>query len=259
MPSGFRIVASTGLDQGDRDYQQDQLLLMGHPRARACILGVVADGMGGRSGGRKAADQVMLTAQQLFERHDPTTDDALAFLERIAREAHTMIRLTAVSAEQEPHSTIAAFVMNPDGRCAFAHSGDSRLYLYRQGALVHRTRDHSYIQSMLDQGLLTDEEAANDPRSNLLLHCLGAASDPAVALNDVGLLRAGDVIVACSDGVWHYYTTAEIGHVVSQLPPRDACEFLIHKARQRSEGRGDNLALIVVKLEPLPTSGTRVR
>lgn len=259
MASGFRIVASTGLDQGDRDYQQDQLQLTAHSRARGCLLGVIADGMGGRSGGRKASDQVMLTAQQLFERYDPKTDDALALLERIARESHTVIKLTAVSAEQEPHSTIAAFLVNPDGRCFFAHSGDSRLYLYRQGTLIHRTRDHSYIQSMVERGQMSEEEAAFDPRSNLLLHCLGTVNDPAVALDDVGMLMAGDVIVACSDGVWHYYTNAEMGHVVSQLPPRDACEFLIHKARQRADGRGDNLSLIIVRLDPLPTNtGKRV-
>lgn len=257
MASGYRIVASTGLDQGDRDYQQDQLLLMGHSRARGCLLGVIADGMGGRSGGRKASDQVMLTAQQLFERYDPLTDPALTFLERVARESHTVIKLTAASAEEEPHSTMAAFVINPDGRCSFAHSGDSRLYLYRQGVLAHRTRDHSYIQSLVERGQMTEEEAAHDPRSNLLLHCLGTANDPAVALDDMGILMAGDVVVACSDGVWHYFTTAEMGHVVSQLPPRDACEFLINKARQRADGRGDNLSLIVVRLDPLPSASVR--
>ena len=61
---GYRIVAATGLDPGDREYQQDQLCLLIHPRHTGCILGVVADGMGGLSGGRKAADQVVLTAQQ---------------------------------------------------------------------------------------------------------------------------------------------------------------------------------------------------
>lgn len=259
MSSGFRIVASTGIDQGDREYQQDQLLLTAHPRVKGCVLGVVADGMGGRSGGRKASDQVMLTAQQLLERYDPATDNAGAFLERIAREAHIVIKLTAASAEQEPHSTIAAFVLNPDGRCTIAHSGDSRLYHFRGSELIHRTRDHSYIQSLVDRGQLTEEQALNDPRSNLLLHCLGTENEPAVTVRDLGMLAPGDAIVACSDGVWHYYTTAELGRVVSQLSPRDACEFLIRKARQRADGRGDNLSLIVVKLDPLPASAKRLR
>lgn len=252
MPSGFRIVASTGIDIGDREYQQDQLLLTQHPRVKGCLLGVVADGMGGRSGGRKASDQVMLTAQQLLERYDPASDDGGEFLERVAREAHIVIRLTAVSAEQEPHSTIAAFVINPDGQCFFAHSGDSRLYHFRRDVLQHRTRDHSYVQTLVDKGQITEDQALTHPRGNLLLHCLGSENEPAVKRTPLGSLEAGDTIVACSDGLWHYFTTAEIGRVVHELPPRQACELLVQKARQRAEGHGDNLSLIVVKLEPLP-------
>ena len=78
MSKGYRITASTGIHKGDRDYQQDQVNLISHQRASGCILGIVADGMGGRSGGRKASDQVMLTAKQLFERYSPDTDDAPA-------------------------------------------------------------------------------------------------------------------------------------------------------------------------------------
>jgi PPM family protein phosphatase len=60
---GFRIHASTGIHRGDRDYQQDQVCLLHHPRESGCLLAVIADGMGGRSGGRKASDQVMLTSR----------------------------------------------------------------------------------------------------------------------------------------------------------------------------------------------------
>ena len=69
MSKGYRLTASTGIHKGDRDYQQDQIALLNHPRVNGCMLAVVADGMGGRSGGRKASDQVMLTAKQLFERN----------------------------------------------------------------------------------------------------------------------------------------------------------------------------------------------
>jgi serine/threonine protein phosphatase PrpC len=76
MSKGYRITASTGIHKGDRDYQQDQVNLFAHERVSGCLLGVVADGMGGRSGGRKASDQVMMTAKQLFDRYSPATDDA---------------------------------------------------------------------------------------------------------------------------------------------------------------------------------------
>ena len=62
----FRLTAATGTHRGDRAYQQDQVLIVAHPRGAGCMLAVVADGMGGKSGGRKAADQVILTAQQLL-------------------------------------------------------------------------------------------------------------------------------------------------------------------------------------------------
>ena len=74
MSKGYRILASTGIHKGDRDYQQDQVELMQHVRIPNCLLAVLADGMGGRSGGRKASDQVMLTARQLFNRFDPETE-----------------------------------------------------------------------------------------------------------------------------------------------------------------------------------------
>ena len=109
MPQGYRLSASTGIHKGDRNYQQDQVILLGHPRIKGCVLAVLADGMGGLSGGRKASDQVILTARQLFERYDPATDDAAAALMQLIQEAHTVIKLTAISSEQEPHSTVASF------------------------------------------------------------------------------------------------------------------------------------------------------
>ena len=84
-PKAYRLTASTGIHKGDRDYQQDQVMLLSHPRAKGCLLAVLADGMGGRSGGRKASDQVMMTARQLFERYDPVTDDPEATLKQLLR------------------------------------------------------------------------------------------------------------------------------------------------------------------------------
>lgn len=125
MATGYRLTASTGIHKGDREYQQDQIALLKHSRINGCILAIVADGMGGRSGGRKASDQVMMTAKQLFERYDPETDDAAAILSQIVQEAHIVIKLTAISSEEEPHSTMAAFLINAKGDCHWAHTGDS--------------------------------------------------------------------------------------------------------------------------------------
>lgn len=251
MATGYRLTASTGIHKGDRDYQQDQVALLKHHRANGCILCIVADGMGGRSGGRKASDQVMLTAKQLFERYDPSSDDATSVLKQIVEEAHVVIKLTAISAEEEPHSTMAAFIINPGGDCHWAHTGDSRIYHYHGNQFVKRTSDHSYVQTLVDKGELTDEQANVHPKSNILMGCLGTDADPPVATHFIPQLRAGDVLMACSDGVWHYFNNSEIGSVLATLSAREASEFLIDKARSRARGGGDNLSLVIVKLEPL--------
>ena len=81
---GYRLSATTGIHRGDRAYQQDQVQILPHARVPGCLMGVLADGMGGKSGGRKAADQVVLTARQLFERYAPSKDDPQALLKQMA-------------------------------------------------------------------------------------------------------------------------------------------------------------------------------
>lgn len=249
---GYRLTASTGIHKGDRDYQQDQVMVLSHPRAKGCLLAVLADGMGGRSGGRMASDQVMMTARQLFERYDPTTDDPQFILKQLLREAHTVIKLIAISAEQEPHSTIVAFLLNPDGDCHWIHAGDSRIYQFQGNQLVKRTLDHSYVQLLVARGEITPDQAHNHPKSNILTGCLGSENDPPISLDHISQMRAGDTLMACSDGVWHYFNEVELGNVLDKLAPREATEFLIEKARSRAQGTGDNLSLVIVKFEPLP-------
>ena len=251
MSKAIRLSASTGIHKRDREYQQDQVALLSHPRYNGCVLGVLADGMGGRSGGRKASDQVMMTARQLFERYSPDSDDPAAMLKNMVHEAHIVIRLTAITSEQEPHSTIAAFLINPRGDCHWAHAGDSRIYHFQNGRMMHRTSDHSYVQALVDRGEITEAEANTHPHSNILVGCLGTESDPPITMHMIHQLHPGDVLLACSDGVWHYFSPTELGSVVESLTPREATEFLIEKARVRARGGGDNLSLAIVKIEAL--------
>jgi serine/threonine protein phosphatase PrpC len=251
MSIGYRLTASTALHKGDRDYQQDQVALLTHPHAKGCILGIIADGMGGLSGGRNASNQAILTARQLFERYDPSFDDATSLLQQLVQEAHVVIRLIAVSSEQQPHSTIAAFLINPGGDCHWAHTGDSRIYHFNAGKLVKRTLDHSLVQKMVSRGEITEEEASTHPKANILTGCAGSADDPPIDTHLIPQMRPGDSMLACSDGVWHYFSDKELGSVLSTLSARDASEFLVSKAHSRGRGHGDNMSLIILKFEPL--------
>ena len=248
---GYRLSAATGIHRGDRAYQQDQVQIMPHERMPGCVMAVLADGMGGKSGGRKAADQVLLTAQQLFERYAPSRDNAAEALKQLVLEAHLMIKLTAITSEEEPHSTVASFLVSPSRECDIVHAGDSRVYHFRGPDMVSRTSDHSYVQRLVDEGQINEEEANSHPQSNLLTGCLGTHQDPPVTLQHIERLETGDTVLACSDGLWHYFTPREIGAIVHALPPREASEMLVSKARQRARGGGDNLSLALVRVESL--------
>jgi PPM family protein phosphatase len=253
MPSAaaaaYRLTAATGMHRGDRQYQQDQVDFIAHGRVPGCALAVVADGMGGKSGGRKAADQVIMVAKQLYEK-----DDSSDLLTQLVQEAHLMIKLTAITAEEEPHSTIAAFLVGPNRQCDIVHAGDSRVYHFRGPDLVSRTVDHSFVQRLIDEGQITEEEANAHPQSNLLTGCLGTHNDPPVSVRSLGELEIGDSVLACSDGLWHYFTPKELGAIVHTLPAREASEMLVSKARQRARGGGDNLSLALVRVEALQPS-----
>jgi len=254
MPSSaptFRLTASTGLHRGDRAYQQDQVEVIVHQRVQGCMMAIVADGMGGKSGGRKAADQVLLTGRQVFERFVPGQDNAAEMLKQVVLESHLMIKLTALTAEEEPHSTVAAFVVTPDLQCDVVHAGDSRVYHLRGPEMVARTTDHSFVQRLIDEGKISEEAANTHPQSNLLTGCLGTHADPPISLWHIDRLEFGDTLLACSDGLWHYFTPKEIGAILHALSPREASEMLVTKARQRARGGGDNLSLALVRIESL--------
>jgi len=248
---GYRLSAATGIHRGDRAYQQDQVQIIPHARVPGCALAVLADGMGGKSGGRKAADQVILTATQLFDRYVPNRDDAGEALKQLVLEAHLMIKLTAITSEEEPHSTVAAFLVSPNRECDVIHAGDSRVYHFRGAEMMSRTIDHSFVQRLVDEGQLTEDEANSHPQSNLLTGCLGTLQDPPLTAGHVDRLEVGDTVMACSDGLWHYFTPKELGAIVHALAPREASEMLVSKARQRARGGGDNLSLALVRVEPL--------
>jgi PPM family protein phosphatase len=247
MTKAISFSASSGTHQGDRESQQDRVSLFRNMREPNCILAIVADGMGGLTGGRKAADQVMLTADQIFRSFNSKIDDAPTLLEQIALDAHLVIGLTAMASLDQPHTTYASFLISSEGGCYWAHVGDSRIYHFRDAKLIKRSSDHSYVQSLVDSNQITNEQAINHPQSNILTQCLGSKALPRVTHHSISKLQSGDVMMVCSDGVWPYFKEAEIAAILENLNPREATEFIISTARTRSKRRGDNLSLAIVK------------
>lgn len=214
------------------------------------MMAVLADGMGGKSGGSMAAEQVIRTAKQNFDLFSPQTDTVEQMLKTIVHEVHTLIKLTGFSAEKHPHSTMVALVITPDKSAIWAHVGDSRLYRFSGPNFAEHTIDHSYVEQLLSQGKVNRQEAKGHRLAHVLVNVLGSDNqEPYATIGRHDGLRAGDTFLLCSDGLWHYFSDAELGAAIAMNTPRQASEMLIKKARERAAGTvADNCTLAIVKL-----------
>lgn len=248
--SQYKIEAGTGQHIGDRAEQQDRVALLTSARAPGYMMAVLADGMGGMSGGAMAAEQVVRTAKEAFDRFSPQTDDIEKLLRDIAHEAHTVIKLTSISSEKKPHSTMVLLVLTPKRGAVWAHVGDSRLYRFRGPNFAERTTDHSYVEKLVSEGRLPPERAREHRLANVLVSALGSPEhEPEVSLGRHHGLQGGDTFLLCSDGLWPYFEPNELGAALAMNSPRHASELLIGKARERAAGKeADNCTLAIVKL-----------
>jgi serine/threonine protein phosphatase PrpC len=243
----IRIEAGTGQHIGDRAEQQDRLIIIPSKKEPGVVLAVVADGMGGHTGGAMAAQQVVSTAQQIFENYSSKDESPQKLLTSIVHESHLIITLSSYTSEQEPHSTVVAMLLQKD-RADWAHVGDSRLYHFRGQPLIQRTIDHSYVEQLYKEGKITAAEKDTHPNKNILVHCLGGQNPPLIDFGGTDKLEPNDCFILCSDGLWAYFTDIELGAILSSCPPRVASEQLISLARERGAGHGDNVSLAIIKL-----------
>jgi serine/threonine protein phosphatase PrpC len=243
------VETSAARHTGDRKEQQDRVTVLTHPSHPGALLIALADGMGGHSGGAMAAEQVILSARQNFESFTPATEQPGQLLDSVVRDAHSAIRLSRFTSEQDPHSTIVVFLLYR-GKAYWAHCGDSRLYHFRAGKTLLRTRDHSLVGELQRRGSLSEKEALRHPQRNVLITCLGSDRAPHIEHGACEHVRAGDDFLICSDGLWHYFGNDELAGVLANQPAAQAAQCLLELARTRANGHGDNLSLAVVKFVP---------
>lgn len=243
----LQVHACIAQHQGDREEQQDRVALIPHGQHKGVALAVVADGMGGHTGGSLAAEQVVHTAQQNLRLFRPDMESPLDLLRNSVNEAHEVIKATRVINEQDPHSTSVAMLLQPK-MASWAHCGDSRFYHFREGKLVRRSRDHSYVEQLLVRGEISEADAATHPNKNILMTSIGGETPPTIDCGQTRDLRPGDVFLLCSDGLWADLSEAELGQVLSGQKARQAAATLIAQARDRCNGYGDNISLAILKL-----------
>jgi protein phosphatase len=240
--------------------EDDQLFL------RKGRVAVVADGMGGYEGGQEASRLAVETLLAVY-RDFPGDDPQQALVEAL-HTAHEQIRSYSFAHPElrgmGTTCTAAAIVSNTlrgahdrgDGAARgadsydelyYVHVGDTRLYLIRGGQITRVTRDHSYVERLLEAGMISPQEAEHHPQRNILTAALG--TNPDLTMDSPGRpepLRPEDVLLICSDGLWGQVRDAELLRAVQNKSAEEAGSDLIQLARER--GGPDNITVEILRL-----------
>lgn len=220
-----------------RDLNEDRFLM--EPSGG---IWAVADGMGGHHAGEVASASIV-DHLGTIGLATSATDLRARFEDRLNR-AHREIRGIARSKGVTIGSTVAA-LLTKDGRFACLWSGDSRVYLVRNGSITQVSRDHTEVQELFDRGVITAEEARVWPRKNVITRAVGVTDEVAMDFQH-GEALVGDIFILCTDGLTAHVSDSEIRAAVLAAPPRASCETLLKLVLER--GGTDNVTVLVVAI-----------
>jgi serine/threonine protein phosphatase PrpC len=150
---------------------------------------------------------------------------------------------------ETPRTTCVAAVVQGN-HAYWAHVGDSRLYLLRQGKLIGATKDHSKVQYLVDQGIIAPQDVPTHPDRNKIFSCLGGAAEPVIDLSKRTPLASGDILILCSDGLWSVYPVREMSTMLTSTPILTTAPQVMREAEERGGAEGDNLSAIIVRWGP---------
>jgi serine/threonine protein phosphatase PrpC len=233
---------------GHRRTNQDRIA---HCYSRDALLMVLADGMGGHLHGEIAAQIAVQYITESFQREArPRIADPFHFLATGIANAHHAITDYAVERDMAdaPRTTCVVCVIQ-DNVAYWAHAGDSRLYVLRNKRVLAQTRDHSRVQMMVDDGLLTAEEALHHPARNRVYSCLGGDMAPQVDFSRKTPLLAGDTLMICSDGFWAPLGNEALAAGYAEGDVMTVTPALMNKAEALAGETCDNLSVIAANWE----------
>lgn len=208
---------------------------------------IVADGMGGHQGGGEAS-QIAVNAvkQSYFSSRDTTPPMALVAGFQAAHQQ--ILDYARKHPELDGMGTTCTAAAVLGHSLYYAHCGDCRLYLVREGGISCLTRDHSLVGQLVESGAITRDEAAVHPQRHILSAALGSGEEVSADVSaEATEMRPGDILMICSDGLWGQFRDEEIQEILTSQPLDAACKSLVDEANQR--GGPDNITLLCIKVE----------
>ena len=227
------IIFDSYSDVGGRENNEDAVLTLS---SGGEYLFTVADGLGGHDCGEVASGIAVQILKEAFLRSSPAAPfDCENALEEANRAIIEEQRRTG-----KKMRTTAATVLIRGGRAEIAHTGDSRVYLFRQGRMFMRTLDHSAAQIAVVMGQISPDEIRRHPDRNVLTRVLGGTDELRADITGVDLC-AGDALLICADGFWEHVTEEQMADALEKS--KDPAKWLerMRDIRQRTApGRSDN-------------------
>jgi protein phosphatase len=203
----------------------------------------IADGVGGAVRGDLASGTAI---QQLRRLDQPPGNDALEQLAGAVHRTHDKLAdLVAESPELEGTSTTVTAGLFDGTRLAMVHVGDSRAYLLRGGALSHLTKDHTFVQGLVDEGRITEDEARVHPHRNLILRAVDGVHEPEPDVTTLAL-EPGDRLLFCSDGCSGVLTDDDLARLLGADTVEQAARALVRAALEA--GSSDNVTVVVAEV-----------
>jgi len=232
--------------RGGRKVNEDRVA---HWQSGDALLMVVADGLGGHQHGELAAQLAVDHLGEAFAAQArPRLANPAFFLLRAISGAHAAIvhEARAKGLRDSPRTCIAACVVQ-EGLLHWAHVGDCRLYVLRKGGVLVRTRDHSLVQRLVDEGRMREEAISSHPDRNRLLQCLGGVQMPRFEPASTHRLERDDVVLLCSDGFWGPLTQRHLAHGLAAAELRAAMGALVALAEARGGPGCDNVSAVAMR------------
>ncbi|MDR0777314.1 MAG: serine/threonine-protein phosphatase [Azonexus sp.] len=234
--------------QGGRGNNEDRTT---YCYSRDALLMVVADGMGGHHYGEIAAQIAVQTLADIFRREArPVLADPFRFLQKgMINAHHAILDYTAHHRLKDtPRTTCVACVIQ-DNVAYWAHVGDSRLYLIRSGRTIAQTRDHTRIRLLVEEGMISEAQAAVHPDRNKIYSCLGSPTPAEIEFSRKMPLEHGDILLLCTDGFWGVLPGDMINTALKGSNLMQAVPALLTQAETRGGIHGDNLSVVAVRWE----------
>lgn len=208
------------------------------------FLALVADGMGGHAAGEVASRLAVETISKVYFDRQESVEESL-FL-ALTKANRSIWMAAGKDSKQKGMGTTCTAIAILNNRLYLAHVGDSRAYIFKNGQVMQLSKDHTYVQELVDQGVISASEADRHPERNVLTRAMGTHNKVEIDTSGIStLFEKEDRLLLCTDGLYDYLSKDELAQLLSIPSLSESAHAMIESAKQR--GGHDNITVLLVE------------